>query len=138
MRSQTPPKAASFELAQRGQPGASVVSSPTPLVTVDLSDLTGPGGDRWREALTNIQEAAALVDTLQKVLLVTAVYADEPTYADAASTTNQARLLKVMLEERHPNLETTRRRVVTDRFRLVVFIEEHDARFLHVVSRFSV
>ena len=97
MRSQAPPKTASFELAQRGPAGASVASNPTPLVTLDLNDLTGPGGDRWREALTNLQEAAALVGALQKVLLVTAVYADEPTYVEAASATSQARLVKVKL-----------------------------------------
>ena len=96
MRSQTPPKTASFELAQRGPAGASVASNPTPLVTVDLNDLTGPGGDRWREALTNLQEAATVVGALQNVLLVTAVYADEPTYVEAASATSQARLVKVI------------------------------------------
>ncbi|RWV99230.1 hypothetical protein GW17_00037871, partial [Ensete ventricosum] len=55
----------------------------------------GGGGERWKAAIVNLSEMGTNVESLQKILVKKAVFADEETFAKASLTSEQARTIKV-------------------------------------------
>ncbi|KAJ8492617.1 hypothetical protein OPV22_014338 [Ensete ventricosum] len=64
----------------------------------------GGGGERWKAAIVNLSEMGTNVESLQKILVKKAVFADEETFAKASLTSEQARTIKA-LEQRVEALE---------------------------------
>ncbi|RRT79043.1 hypothetical protein B296_00008846 [Ensete ventricosum] len=56
----------------------------------------GGGGERWKAAIVNLSEMGTNVESLQKILVKKAVFADEETFAKASLTSEQARTIKII------------------------------------------
>eukprot|EP00271_Cylindrocystis_brebissonii_P009120 TRINITY_DN23776_c0_g1_i1.p1 TRINITY_DN23776_c0_g1~~TRINITY_DN23776_c0_g1_i1.p1 ORF type:complete len:213 (+),score=55.91 TRINITY_DN23776_c0_g1_i1:28-639(+) len=88
---------ASFELAHISQAEVPLRQESVP--PSPPADAVSQGGaseteDRWAAAVTNLQEASTLLDTLKQLLLVTAVYDDETKFRDRAAVAYQGRALQ--------------------------------------------